>query len=241
MYHNYDSNVHSYGQRSLFALVSIAAASFIMLILSTSFTSAQSQNFNIFPVDSRPYNLTYGEWSARWWIWALSVPEENNPITDQTGENCDINQQGPVWFLAGTLGGSVTRECSIPPGKAILLSPLNIECSYAEFPAMKTEKELRDCAQWPGASVEVTIDGVNIQEIDKYNVQSPIFDVVLPENNIFGAPAGPTKAVSGGWWVLLEPLQPGKHQISFGGSVVDNPTTGTQGFAVEATYSLNVQ
>lgn len=203
--------------------------------------SAQSNDIGIFPVDSKPYNSTYGDWSAKWWIWALSIPEGNSPVTDQTGENCGINQEGPVWFLAGTTGGSVTRECDVPAGKAILLSPLNIECSYAEFPTMKSEEELRDCAQWPGASVEVTIDGVKLDEIEKYNVQSPIFDVVLPENNIFGTPAGPTQAVSGGWWVLLHPLPPGNHQISFGGSVLDNPTTGTQSFATKATYNLNVQ
>lgn len=241
MYHNCDFDFSSYLRRSLFTLIPILATILIALILTTSFALAQGQNFSIFPVDSRPYNLTYGEWSAKWWIWSLSIPEENNPITDQTGKNCGINQQGPVWFLAGTLGGSVTRECDIPPDRAILLSPLNIECSYAEFPVMKAEKELRDCAQWPGATVEVTIDGVSIQNISKYNVQSPIFDVTLPENNVFGAPAGPTKAVSGGWWVLLRPLPPGDHQIIFGGSVIDNPTTGTQGFAVEATYNLNVQ
>jgi hypothetical protein len=236
---HYD-NIPSHGQRSLFAIFSIVAF-FITFISLVAFTSAQGQNISIFPIDSKPYNLTYGEWSAKWWIWALSIPEEDNPITDQTGKNCAINQQGPVWFLAGTTGGSVTRECDVPAGKSILLSPLNIECSYAEFPAMKTEKDLRDCAQWPGASVEVIIDGLKLQEIDKYNVRSPIFDVVLPENNIFGAPAGPTKAVSGGWWVLLQPLPPGTHQISFGGSVLDNPTTGTQSFAVEATYNLTIK
>jgi hypothetical protein len=240
MHHNYDS-IFFHLERSLFVSISILATILITLILFSSFASAQGENFGIFPVNSKPYNLTYGEWSAKWWIWALSIPEENNPITDQTGENCDINQQGPVWFLAGTLGGSVTRECSIPPDKAILLSPLNIECSYAEFPTMKTEEELRDCAQWLNAAVEVTIDGIKIQELDKYIVRSPIFDVTLPENNIFGAPAGPTKAVSGGWWVLLRPLPPGNYQISIGGSVVDNPTTGTQGFAVKATYDLNIQ
>ena len=213
----------------------------MVLISMSASASTQSTNFSIFPIDSKPYNSTYGDWSAKWWIWALSVPENENPITDQTGENCAINQQGPVWFLAGTTGGFATRECYIPVGKAILLSPLNIECSYAEFPALKTEKELLDCAQWPGALVEVTIDGVKIQNLDKYNIQSPIFDVVLPENNIFGAPAGPTQAVSGGWWVLLEPFSSGKHQINFGGSVLDNPTTGTQSFATEVTYNLSIK
>jgi hypothetical protein len=50
----------------------------------------------------------------------------------------------------------------------------------------------------------------------------------------------PTSSASG-WWVLIKPLSAGNHQLSFGGSVVDNPTTGTQSFATEATYNLNVK
>jgi hypothetical protein len=222
-------------------IISVVSAFIIPLIPLTEFVWAQSPNTNIFPIDSRPYNSTYGEWSAKWWIWVLSIPEDNNPVTDPTGEKCAINQEGPVWFLAGTTGGSVNRECDVPAGKAILFSPLNIECSFAEFPAMKTEQELRDCAQWPGASVKASIDGKNIEGIEQFKVQSPLFDVTLPESNIFGAPAGPTKAVSGGWWVLIKPLSPGNHQLNFGGSVVDNPTTGTQSFATEAMYNLNVK
>jgi hypothetical protein len=223
------------------AIISVVSAFITFLTSFTEFISAQGLNGDIFPIDSKPYNSTYGDWSAEWWIWALSIPEENNPVTDPTGEKCAINQQGPVWFLAGTTGGAVNRECDIPAGKAILFSPLNIECSFAEFPAMKTEQELRDCAQWHGASVKASIDGKNIEGIEQFEVQSPLFDVILPEGNIFGAPAGPTKAVSGGWWVLIKPLSAGNHQLSFGGSVVDNPTTGTQSFATEATYNLNVK
>lgn len=229
------------GHENKIVIISVVSAFIVPLISLAEFASAQSPTVEIFPIDSRPYNSTYGDWSAKWWTWALSIPEENNPVTDPTGENCAINQEGPVWFLAGTTGGSVNRECDVPAGKAILLSPLNIECSFAEFPDMKTEQQLRDCAQWPGASVEVTIDGKRLDGIEQFEVQSPLFDVTLPDNNIFGAPAGPTKAVSGGWWVLIKPLSPGNHHISFGGSMVDNPTTGTQSFATEATYNLNIK
>jgi hypothetical protein len=43
---------------------------------------------------------------------------------------------------------------------------------------------------------EATVDGVNIQNLDKYVVQSPLFNAKFPQDNIFGAPAGPTQAVS---------------------------------------------
>jgi len=221
-------------------LIAILSLGFFIVLVAPFIAtiSAQSSKLNIFPIESKPYNSSYGQWTANWWKWALSVPQDINPITDKTGKYCGLNQNGPVWFLTGTTGGSVVRECTIPAGKAILITPLNIECSYAEFPAMKTEKELRDCAKWPGASVAVTIDGKDVPDLQKYQTQSPLFNATFPKNNIFGAPGGPTHAVSGGWWLLLKPLSPGKHTIHASGNVIDNPTTGTQSFATEVTYNL---
>lgn len=204
---------------------------------------AEGVKADLFPPNSSPYNITFAEWSEKWWKWSLAIPEDTNPITDITGENCALNQEGPVWFLAGTTGGSATRECTIPLGKSILVVPLTAECSYAEFPMMKTEIELLNCARegQNDAKVEVTIDGYKLENLSQYRVHSGLFDVVLPEKNIFGAPSGPTQAVSDGWWIILKPLPLGQHRIHFSGVVLDNPTTGTQGFAVEATYNLNIQ
>ena len=216
---------------------------FFLLVVATLFmvVSAQPVKPDTFPPDSKPYNVTYPEWSVRWWKWVLTIPEENNPIADQTGKDCGINQQGPAWFLTGTLGGSVIRHCTIPSGKAILMSPLNAECSFAEFPAMKTDSELSGCAKYSNdAQIVVSIDGTKLQNLDAYHVQSQIFNVTLPQNNIYGAPGGPTQAVSDGWWIMLKPLSPGTHKVHLSGIVLDNPVTGTQSFAVEVTYNLEV-
>src|SRR5215218_10121357 len=107
----------------------------VLLLTSTSqFAWAQDPTSNtsnpaIFPPDSQPYGLTDGEWTAKWWQWAYSIPTENNPMLDETGEDCAQaqNQTGPFWFLAGTGAGSVERTCTIPAGKAILLPIINVE------------------------------------------------------------------------------------------------------------------
>ena len=81
---------------------------FIISIISSQFAQAQniaSPNILVFPVDSKPYGKSYAEWSAIWWQWLLSIPEDKNPAGDPTGERCETNQQGPIWFLAGTFGG----------------------------------------------------------------------------------------------------------------------------------------
>src|SRR4029077_20020533 len=55
----------------------------------------------VYPPGSNPLGVTYGEWTARWWQWLLSIPGPVNTNLDTTGANCAQGQSGPVWFLAG--------------------------------------------------------------------------------------------------------------------------------------------
>jgi hypothetical protein len=205
------------------------------------FAFADAINPGVYSTDSKPYGLTYVDWTAKWWQWVMPIPQSTNPITDQSGINCAVNQNDPhVFFLAGTTGGAAQRVCTIPVGKAILIAIFNGECSYAEYPKFKTESELRACAITGdnGATVQATVDGKNLQNLNKYRVQSPLFNVTFADHNIFGAPGGMTQAVSDGWWVFLQPLAPGKHEIHFSGVLVANPASATQSTANDVTYSL---
>jgi len=177
----------------------------------------------VFPADSKPYGLTYGEWTAKWWQWGYSVPKDINPAYDDTGKNCAQKQNGPVWFLAGTYGHAVNRKCNIPVGKAILFPILNSECSFAEFPKLRTLSELRTCAktiQDQVSSLKASVDGRPIPSLQEYRIQSPPFNFTLPGNNILGLPANvATQAIADGNWVFLKPLSPGSHKITFRGGV----------------------
>jgi hypothetical protein len=177
----------------------------------------------VFPADSKPYGLTYGEWTAKWWQWGYSVPKDINPAYDDTGKNCAQKQNGPVWFLAGTYGHAVNRKCNIPVGKAILFPILNSECSFAEFQKLRTLSELRTCAktiQDQVSSLKASVDGRPIPSLQEYRIQSPPFNFTLPGNNILGLPANvATQAIADGNWVFLKPLSPGSHKITFGGGV----------------------
>ncbi|MFL6440562.1 MAG: hypothetical protein ACJ702_01240 [Nitrososphaeraceae archaeon] len=55
-------------------------------------------------------------------------------------------------------------------------------------------------------SMDVIINGVKLENLENYRIQSPLFDVTFPENNIFSVKPGSTKAVSDGYWVFSEPL-----------------------------------
>lgn len=201
-------------------------------------TNSSSIEGEFFTTDSTPYSLTYGEWTARWWQWAYSTPRDVHPAYDVSGKYCAEDQSGPVWFLAGTYEHPAERYCTIPAGKAILLPILNSECSYAEFPALNNEEELRQCAEQMQESVvhlEASFDGVPISGLEQYRVQSPLFNFTLGQNNILELPANTTtQAISDGNWLFLKPLSVGEHIIYFkGGLGARNATTANNNATVD--------
>jgi hypothetical protein len=203
-----------------------------------------SDGVSVFLPNEKPFGLSYGEWSTEWWKWLLSSPIDSNPSTDRTGHYCDMNQNNPnVWFIAGTSGGYEERKCSIPEGMAILVSPIEVICSFAEYPELKTEEDLRNCAkadQDAVKDVKLIVDSTPINDLQKYRVQSPLFNVTLPENNIFGVSPQTTKAISDGTFVMLKELPVGRHTIYASGFLADFTTSGTVNFVSEVKYDINI-
>jgi hypothetical protein len=175
----------------------------------------------LFSPDSSPYGVSFSEWTAKWWQWALSIPVEENPVKHETGDNCAINQTEPVWFLAGTDGGFAERRCTVPLGSAILLPILNHGGTLADTLHVKSEDELIFFTNREMdiiSNLEVIVDDAKLVGLERYRVQSPIFDVVLPKNNLFNGRPGPTKGVSDGYWLFFRPLPRGEHKIHTFGS-----------------------
>lgn len=223
----------------------VTPTSFVLLMVVAIIPHALADNINpgVFSVTTKPYGFSYGEWSAKWWTWLMQIPSSVNPINDKMGEQCARNQQGPVWFLAGSQQ-TVERHCTIPHGMALFIPTFTTECSYAEDARLHTEEQLRSCAinSDQGGVAQISIDGVNLKDLQNYKVQSPLFNVIFPQDNIFGARPGPTQAISDGIFIIVQPLAPGNHVIhSSSGVVLGNPTLGAQGFASDVTYHLTVK
>ena len=65
-------------------------------------TATEFEEIRLFDIADKPYDLTYGAWTAKWWNWILSIPKEVNPLCDETGEHWNINQtQSDVWYFVG--------------------------------------------------------------------------------------------------------------------------------------------
>ncbi len=219
----------------------------VIVIASSCILSAYatSQIPAVFPLDSKPYGLTYSDWGAKQWQWLISTPSSKSPLTDNTGARCAVGQQGPVWFLLGTSGGKLDCTCTIPSGKALFLNIFTGECSTKENRNLKTGPELLKCAinSNNGASVSASVDGVNIPNIKTYRVQSPSISVVYPpaKESIFPvAEGGPAISAADGWYVMLKPMSRGTHMVHFNGSSPPSDLN-SNSYVTDVTYHLTIK
>jgi hypothetical protein len=176
----------------------------------------------VYDLNSNPFSISYSDWTEKWWQWTYSIPWNKNPSYDDTGEYCNENQHGPVWFLTQGFGHPVERTCIIPQNTALLIPLLNSECSYAEFRELKTEKELRKCAknmQDFVTGAEASLNNITIFNAEKYRIQTDLFNFTLPQDNILNLTAQTTQAVADGNWLFLKPLPPGKYELKVKGEI----------------------
>jgi hypothetical protein len=211
----------------------ILVSTLALALGNASATLAGEGNESVFPPNSKPYGKSYGEWSARFWQWAFSLPTTAHPLYDTA--DCSAGQSGKVWFLGGAffsteiapgvLLGQANRKCEIPKGTALFFPIVNVEASTIEGNG-QTEEELRDFANFLAdfivpESLRLEIDGECIRRLDRFRVESPLYVFgPLPEDNILGAPAGEfSPSVSDGVHIMLKPLKKGHHKIRFYGEI----------------------
>jgi hypothetical protein len=225
-------------------LVFLAAALLLGAVVGAP-SAASARSPHVFSPAAHPFGASLGEWQARWFTWFIEIPAPTNPIFDETGELCGINQSGPVWFLAPVAhSGTTTRECTVPAGKGLFALGLGNECSNVEPPPFHgdTEAELRACAAlgydelFGDATQSISVDGVAVPDLaDRYRTQTPLFGYTLPPDNIYGLPPGPaTMAISDGVATVVQPLPPGRHHVAVH---IEAPLFGG---TTDIIYNLNV-
>jgi hypothetical protein len=187
--------------------------------------------------------------SAEWWQWTLSFPEAASPQLDVTGERCTVGQRGSVWFLVGNFGGTTTRSCSIPEGKTLffpVINSINVDtpnvCGQGAVRMPLAELRALSVGFVDGAtSLSVEVDGKLVKQLRR--VQSRVFEIALPEQNVFdapcafagGVPAGIySPAVDDGIYVELQPLAIGSHTVHIHAENL------AAEFVLDVTYNLTV-
>lgn len=188
-------------------------------------------NPGVAPIGSSPHGRTYGEWAARWWQWAYSIPVSSNPLLDETGVHATVGQAGKVWFLCGVINvsGTASRVIEVPSGTALFFPILNFEADNF-WPVQTPPYDVLGlralaAAQMDGVSnMSCELDGRALRDLASYRTRSPVFGVTMPVDNIpayfgFDTPAGEYQPiVDDGYYLFLEPLSAGTHQLHFSGT-----------------------
>ena len=167
----------------------------------------QQAAFTRAPVDG----VSLGHWTERWWRWAETQPVE--PYRDPDGRFCDLGQDGPVWFLAGTDGSfTATRHCIVPENTHLLVPVINMiylqgrnrtqPCGELQAYAALNNDQL--------ASAVVMLDGQPLGDLRLHRVRS---------EGCFRMREGDEQsrlAAADGYWLMLKPLPRGPHTLVVG-------------------------
>jgi hypothetical protein len=179
-----------------------------------------------------PYGRSMVTWSESWWRWLMSSPASSNPNLDATGADCGQGQGGDVFFLASTFGpGSLTRTCTVPAKTALLVPlsaylndyPCPASFGFEPPPGETLEQFLAEGAAGVEdgvTSLSLTVDGAAVPNLFDYRYGTPLFHFTGDPSLTAAVDPCVTGtnqvAAADGFYVILKPLAPGAHTVTFG-------------------------
>lgn len=188
----------------------------------------------LFPQVMSPHETVEGrsqaEWSKAYWSWSKSFPQGSEPYKDQSGSLCAQKQSGAVWYLTGGGGReSVVRQCRIPAGRHILLPVLVslADSDRSDYDICEQMRVQLDGIMNEATDLYVEIDGNAVPNIGLWRQATGCFNIRDGKKNM--------KAASDGYWLMLNPLAPGRYTIHFGGRLAPD------GFSQNVEYLLDIQ
>ncbi|MEM7430941.1 MAG: hypothetical protein AAF351_03260 [Pseudomonadota bacterium] len=214
-----------------------------VLLIMLAFTSCRADEPTVMPPDFEVNGKGAGEYSADWWMWAMSSHAKVNPVRDLTGEHCAVGQSGDVWFLAGGFGSStIERTCTVPRGKYLFFPAVNM-AFWPQYDNMTyTCKEARASAAVSNDSalnISVTINGRAVKNTKKHRASTThcfnIYERVPEEIGAYNA----FPSASDGYWYMIAPLPTGTYELAFGGQYGSPGDRG--GMVQDIKYTLIIE
>jgi hypothetical protein len=236
------------------AAFAIACAASLPMVVaagtSTELTPAKAAKARVAAVGTAVGGLSPAEWTVRWWRWVHRFADGERPYQDPDGSRCALGQDedGPVWFLAGTDGRSeVRRRCQVPTGKYLLVPVINMY-----FHAPRIGEYAHSCDQVKAqvmvnndalVSAVVVLDGKALARPARLTSRcfDPFPDGDDPDGDVEDRKhPGPYHAAADGYWLLLPPLAPGKHRLVIGANYGNGDDADFGGMIQNFEYELQI-
>ena len=180
-----------------------------------STTGASSGGIEVLGPDADVDGMSAADLLGTYAVGIAETPAED-PSTVEPGR-CDMGlSTGDVYF-APTPGeaGDLSMPCTMSADQTLLVVPTSAFCTDAPEAGGTADTACLDDL-WDLTGSSVTIDGVEVEGLDAYEVDSEVIDVTLPEGNVFedhGVPAGASRTIARGQVVLVQGLAPGGHTV----------------------------
>jgi hypothetical protein len=213
-------------------------------------TIVEFREVYLFGSNDRPYGMSYGSWTTKWWEWIMPFTTEKSPLRDKTGDLWNQNQPPEdVWFLIGNYAKEYKSPIKdfphrkikrMPAGRSILFPVLNCMATFLEYGEKRGYKTHEDLLRHVRIDVESVVKKelfINQNKYEAVRIQSEptIFKVPIIKDNAFEIEnSGITDAAAEGYWVFTKPLSKGQYTISFEGSCENGR------LSAGASYELDV-
>ncbi len=214
-------------------MISVLLASLLLIYIPVQ----GAPNAGFLPPTAMIQGKSLAEWSALSWKMLYEIPIPQSPFLNNA-PNCVSRAYGNVLVMNGNWGAPI--NCTVPAGMFIMFSGMGSACSNREPEPTygSDEAELYECVTqdlFAFTNLKASIDGVPLQNPERYVVLSPLWSFTFPEDNISGLPAG-TDGIGMGksFNLMLVPLSVGQHTLYAYGELPNVP------FVSEYTVHLTV-
>jgi hypothetical protein len=242
---------------------SAVSYTFMLLIVLIGYLTVYKPSMIMAVEIASPSEEEKNEWVAQFWNWRVAQPPIKNG-------GCTMNDEGSVVMLMETAQESqmtrnpIEQNCTILSNQSIMIPTWVAWCDTAipEHRNFRGER-LAQCAREEynlgHIQSSVKVDGLQVAKLDvlmrmpsgtPQYVTPPVnvtefsseqFNIFIPPTTPKGEQgSGNFPAGSQGWWVFLEPLEPGQHTISYNTRVDPVTADVTVLGAENITYSLDV-
>ena len=145
-------------------------------------------------------------------------------MLDGTGADAGQGQTGGVFFVAGTATTDpVQREFTVPLGKALFLPIINTVWIATEPTDPQDEAGILAIIEpYQASKLDCRLDGQKLKNPGSYYTRSGLFDLSMPDGNVFGLPPGTYgPSMSVGYYVFVAPPSVGRHEIRIKAAMPD--------------------
>lgn len=188
----------------------------LLALLAAVGTASQGDSISVLGVGEAVDGHSQAHYVERWWQWAMQLQDGDRAFQDPSGRQCGMNQDGPVWFLAGTEGTMrVHRICELPQTRYVFFPIIStiahaapgrqLDCREATAQVRKENDAL--------AQATVELDGRMVKGLSAHRVRTTGCFNTFVKAKYLEHPEAYATAAADGYWLMLGPLKEGVHHL----------------------------